>query len=843
MSPVSQPPAHPAYPAHPARLWGALDALYGALVAWLALTFIPKDPVFPALIASYGLLSALGGVGLWRGARWGWRLASLMALVGLTLGLALAGLTLMAGFYWLGVFGVLGWGVFISSGLLISGIFQLLALYPALKIRRLMSEEVRGFFFPAGGPSCLPLGDDELSAALSPPPHPTRPHPTSGGWVRRYLKLCVLLTLTCPLLGAYWGRAPSIEPLTDAQRALVVSYLRAELEGDKQALPTLAHTSSLTARRDAALAPLKGVPLGPAPLTVTLWAAGARLARATGRGADLAEAVRDAGESLTSHPKLSGRRIAGGRLVVDRAVALKPLPTSLAPALSLSVDPGVDGLVSVVGGRTRTLLPSDLVEQQRFGVAPIVPGVPELRLGLDAAWALERLGAEGLHRLRTEQWAEVEELSTPEERAARGGAPVPVALTLRSNLDAEASALRASLASLAPHERMARRAPDFERAAHRAGLYLTRHINADGRFDYQYFPYTNTVTQPGGSAYSLPRHAGAIYGLALLYEADPRPAYRDTAERAVEWLRAQASPACGGWLRGALCIPLAGQQEVTLGNSALSALALLTHARATGDERHISFTRGLLSFLAHMQRADGDFFHSYSLADGAYMPQERAMFASEQAALAFTLAAQRWPGEGWLERAERALDALTALKYERDFLSRFFYGADHWTCLAASAAWPLLKHRRYLDFCLGYSRFLQRLQYRARLGEGDESFDGHYGFGFFSPPQAPATGGFGEGVMATLALARAHGVRPEEVSDIYDQAHAGLEALTRDQIRPENRWPFPDAARVEGAIRRSLVESEVRVDFVQHSACALLMSRGLVAPLSPPHSAPPQQQK
>lgn len=799
------------------RLWGALDVLYGALIAWLALSFIPKDPLLPPALAAYGALSALGGVGLWRGARWGWRLSVGVGAAGLALGVALISLTLMAGLYWRGVFGVLGWGVLISSVLLISGLAQLLALYPALRLRRLLSREVRGFFSHAGGGA----------------PSPAEPAPRARA--RALPAALALLALAPPLLGAYWGHTPALPPLTHAQRALVVSYLRAELEGDKQALPTLAHTASLAARRDEALAPLRGVALGPAPLTVTLWAGGRRLARATGRGDDLAGAVRDAAESLTSHPALSGRRLKGGRLVVDRAVALKALPTALAPALSLSVDPGVDGLVSVVGGRTRTLLPSDLLEQQRFGVAPIVPGVPELRVGLDAAWALERLGAEGLHRLRTEQWAEVEERAPPPPGApAAEEGPAPrVARVLRGNLAPEADPRVAAVAPLPAHERLRARADDFARAAHLAGLYLTRHINPDGRFDYQYFPYTDAVTQPNGSAYSLPRHAGALYGLALLYEDDPRPAYRDAAERAAGWLRAQASPGCGGWLPGALCLPLAGQQEATLGNSALSALALLTYARATGEERHVGFARALLSFLAHMQRADGDFFHGYLLADGSYMPEERAMFASEQAALAFALAARRWPAEGWGARAERALDALTDLKYRRDFLSRFFYGADHWTCLAADAAWPLLTHRRYLDFCLGYSRFLQRLQYRAARGEGDESFDGHYGFGFFSPPQAPATGGFGEGVMATLSLARAHGARPEEVEDIYAQAHAGLEALARDQVRAENRWPFPNAARAEGAIRRSLAESEVRVDFVQHSACALLMSRALTRSPAP----------
>ena len=86
--------------------------------------------------------------------------------------------------------------------------------------------------------------------------------------------------------------------------------------------------------------------------------------------------------------------------------------------------------------------------------------------------------------------------------------------------------------------------------------------------------------------------------------------------------------------------------------------------------------------------------------------------------------------------------------------------------------------------------------------------------------------------MATLALARDHGVKPEAISDIYDQAQAGLEALLRDQITPHNGWMIHSLPESLGAFRRSLAESEVRVDFVQHAASSLLMIQRLTASIS-----------
>ena len=78
--------------------------------------------------------------------------------------------------------------------------------------------------------------------------------------------------------------------------------------------------------------------------------------------------------------------------------------------------------------------------------------------------------------------------------------------------------------------------------------------------------------------------------------------------------------------------------------------------------------------------------------------------------------------------------------------------------------------------------------------------------------------------MGALLLAEAHGQDVTKLGDIYAQVLASAEALMSDQIDQQSRWPFKNFDRAKGAFRRSLVESEVRVDFVQHSLSALLMT-------------------
>ena len=123
---------------------------------------------------------------------------------------------------------------------------------------------------------------------------------------------------------------------------------------------------------------------------------------------------------------------------------------------------------------------------------------------------------------------------------------------------------------------------------------------------------------------------------------------------------------------------------------------------------------------------------------------------------------------------------------------------------------------------------MRRLQYAP--GEAaDSDFDGHFGFSHFLVPQAPATAGFEEALTAVLGLARAHG-RP--VPELEQEIRAGLRALARDQLRPGTDYLTGDPAMARGGIRRSLVESGIRVDFVQHAASAFARAAILALPSS-----------
>jgi len=715
-----------------------------ALVPW-------KTPAINAVVLVYAALHLAAGHGLWRGWRLGWRLGVVGGLIGFVLGIALVPALIGSWAYLHAIFGDFGRGASIAALLFASVAVQVLGLYPALKLHGLLRAPVR------------------------------RDMAGSSNWIRAIVGLAVVPIVVGGAVHLRYGLDP-LDPVSADGRSQAMAHLRAAVDG--------------AARPETPA--LVGVPVGPAPLYVTLWVDGRIRARITGDGADLARAVARAGDALAAHPKIMGRTKVGGRLKVDRTVAVGPVLSDFGPILALSVNPGVDGLRRVLGDSHRTRLPDDLVKAQRFGHAPLVPGIRELRLGLDATAVLERLGPSGrLERIRTEGWVESHDrtIALP---TARGNTPV---------------------AGHGPAE--------WRRAAVDGGDFVLRQIRPDNRFHYQYFPLADR--HPDSDEYSVPRHAGTVYSLALLYGLTGEARFKVGAEKAMSWLVENLDP-CGD--EGRRCVTKGRGDFADLGSSALTLVGMIEYQRRTGDARYAEEARSIAAWIRGMQRPDGDFYHNFHVPTAVANIYSRRMFYSEEAALALVMAHEVLGDDVDLQAAERALDYLTGPKYDRYVLGWFIYGADHWTCIAAEEAWPRLQAPRYLDFCLGYAEFVRRLQYEAG-GWDNHDFAGHYGFSGLMVPQAPGAAGFSEAIVSTRVLAREHG-RSDAFAALDPQIYGALDALARERVRADNAWMMPDPEAAHGGIRRSLVEQEVRIDFTQHALSALIRGAEELAPRGAP---------
>lgn len=724
------------------RFWGVAEVVHGLLLALAVAIAVPwKTPWINVLLIAYGTLHAAAGVGLLLRRAWGRRLGLIAGWTGLVTMILVVTLLIGSWAYLHGIYGDFGLGASIGALIFASLALQVLGLVPALLLRALLREAVRADF---GGKSGL----------------------------KAVLGLLAFPFVIGLLVHLRFG-TPSLDPVSAEGQAQAVAHLRA----------------ALLMQPRPAMPALEGVPVGAGDVRVTLYDRGDAAVRVQGTGADLAEAVAKAADALAADPKVAGKKVVAGRLKVDRVVGIMPVLSDAEPVVAVSVNPGLDGLRRADDETERLVLPDDLIRQQVFGVAPLVPGIREMRLGLAAHQVLTRLGLTHapVERVRTEGFVEWGQGALP---VWRGNTPTP---------GEGAAAWRAGAIA--------------------GGDFILRQIMKDGRFQYQYFPHDDRHPKPDDRNYSLPRHAGTVYALALLHGETKEARFKEGAEKAIAWLDGRMPPSCGG--PDQTCVV---QGKVAdLGSAALTLVGMLEYQRRTSDARYAGTARRLLKFVLGLQKENGDFHHVFDVPNAVPVPHERKMFYSEEAALALVMAHEVLGDAVYLKAAERALDYLTGPKYEGYFLGRFIYGADHWTCIAAEEAWPRLKSPQYLDFCVGYSRFIERTQYSPGWWDNPD-FNGHYGFSALLIPQAPAAAGFTEAIVSTWELSRHHG---REDAGLRTQMALGLDALVRDQIRPENSYLMKNPMGARGGIRRSLVESEVRIDFTQHSVAALI--RGAVA--------------
>jgi hypothetical protein len=562
------------------------------------------------------------------------------------------------------------------------------------------------------------------------------------------------------------ARMPTQPGLSRAARQASAEFIRASLQGES---PLLKLSSKLGA-----------IPLAQRTLYLTVWHQGVPLARFSATSYTLGEALGVLSRKIRARRHSIPNEV-NVTLKFDFIVGRRQIRTFPKPLFALSLRPGIDGLRVSHAHSERAILPDDFIRADVYGAAPVVPGIAELRLGVDPDWALRQLKLEPheqLERIRLQSWTIN---STGTYLLSRGN-------------------------SHGPHPS----AEAFRKAALKGGEFVLRQITPEHTFHYVYLPYEDQY--PSAAGYSIARHAGTVYSLLLLYQHSQQERFRQGAYDTLSWLMSIVNTPC--LVAQGACVPEYG--VASLGSAALSAIAALEYQRSTHDVQFEKQANALLEFIITMQTRDGDFRHFFSLQDQRVDLLGKTMFYSEEAALALVLGYKVFKNAAYLKAAERALDFLTQDKY-RFFLGWFIYGADHWTCIAAQEAWPELKEPHYLEFCRGYAAFLRKLQYEP--GEWDQDFVGHYGFSALLVPQAGAAAGFTEALISTYELGRYHGVYDAR---ILRQIELGLSALLREQLRPDNSYLVKVPERALGGFRRSLVESDIRIDFTQHAMSALI---------------------
>ena len=504
----------------------------------------------------------------------------------------------------------------------------------------------------------------------------------------------------------------------------------------------------------------------------SVWSAGELVAQSVVAAVGDRDAQID--DAIFSHPLAI--------IVYESIVAEAPVVREPEVALAMSFVPGRDGISATLGDRTAYVTPDELLSRQSYDKGITLSGV-QLTIGLDMPIALsllsERLGTTARDVLDRAKLRRIRVV-----RAVPGLAPVSAA-TAETMTDS-----------------------DVRAATIAAGRYLSRGVDAQGRFRYLVEAPTNRTL--GG--YDWPRHAGATYFLAQIagLSHDPDVAY--SALRAAAYLRDGAIVACGD----TRCI--GDGARVDVGSTALTVLAFVEVVRAQLDASYALIVPQLTAFLRAQQRPDGEFMHEYD-REGNRPIDVQLLYYSGEAALALSRAHSLLGDARDLDAASRALAHLAGSAWNF-FGSRYYWGEEHWTCQAMDDLWDRAPNRHALDFCLGWQDYCRKLQYGPRDTPFDA--DGAYGFGPLITPRLTPAGSRTEAAIATLEAARRAGVSEIELHALESQIRRSLALLLRQQFRPGPKHLFADPAAVDGALPGSEVDWQLRIDYAQHAGSAMV---------------------
>ncbi|MBA2542500.1 MAG: hypothetical protein H0V17_22855, partial [Deltaproteobacteria bacterium] len=609
----------------------------------------------------------------------------------------------------------------------------------------------------------------------------------------------LFLAITCVTFRAY--RIPPPDRLDGPARFAMIEALRAALDGkpeDPALLQQLTHT-------------VRG------PIVATVWSSGRSLATVNDESTDLAAATRALAAKLQAHPKLApldAALRAKARIQVDIVTGTGPLGGDhwlfdrlAVPGIAdmLAINPGVEGIGVTINGVTTVVLPHELVGAKLLAAKKPSAALADFAIGVDlnkirtmvATRANQKTGvaAKDLFRFRTDTFVEL-----PVQLRRAAGAPYTAA------------------ADPLPLYRGVPPVPKINAAVLRAaaldgGRYLIGHLAPNGRYIYEHDVGSGLQTDPKGPSYSMPRHAGTTYFLAELYRITKEEWLREPIERAFAHLaELMGNKKCTSTLPDGTpidCVMDRNDRIATLGSTALSVVALAEYQRATGDKRYLPTATKLASFILWMQRDDGSFRHRYDPASRKADDTAQDLYYSGEAALALARMHVITGEAKYAQGAERAVDWL--VDWYDFFMSGFFYGEEHWTCISAEATWPAAKNPKYRDFCHGYGAFLRQQQPEAGEHPDEDDLAGSYNFTPFLMPNNTPAGSRTEAMISAYLLGRHHGT-PDGA--VREQVRGALQYVLGQQLRPDT--DFNVVGPGYGGIPGSPIDRNVRIDFVQH---------------------------
>lgn len=335
--------------------------------------------------------------------------------------------------------------------------------------------------------------------------------------------------------------------------------------------------------------------------------------------------------------------------------------------------------------------------------------------------------------------------------------------------------------------------------------YLIQSVRPDGKFTYEYDPATDLDS----GHYNILRHAGTVYAMMELYDADRDPQLLAAAERAIEYLLEQIKP---GRHQNTACLVEDGW--VKLGGNALAAVALAEYTRATGDRRHVPTIHDLGRWIILTQQGTGRFAGHKQRYPGGQPSDFVSAYYPGQAILALARIHALDPGGPWMAKAHRGAGWLIRVRDAGQTPATIAH--DHWLLYALAELHRDRQDRAYADHALLIARAILAanvavpVDHESAVGETDRAL---YGANQIATRI--------EGLCAAHPVLETAGENAA-AQEIRTAVARAARVLVEHQLTMGDAAQSPRPERVAGGFRASRMSDVIRIDTVQHSVSALL---------------------
>lgn len=343
----------------------------------------------------------------------------------------------------------------------------------------------------------------------------------------------------------------------------------------------------------------------------------------------------------------------------------------------------------------------------------------------------------------------------------------------------------------------------LQNSIHAATQYLLEHIQDNGKFDYIFDPTTGKIPKK----YNLVRHAGTLYALMDVYEHEPNEILLKKVQLGIGYLLKNTKPCPEDGT--AICV--IDSNKVKLGANALALVALAKYTQVTGDQQHLTVMQKLANAIVRMQEANGHFISDWDLKTW-----QTTGFVSEyypgEATLGLVELYKVDPNPLWLSTARKATDYI-ALTRDKNLTAKKITH-DHWMLIAINQLHRFDPQPQDLGHAQKIVLGIQQAQIQ---NSPILDFNG----GYYNPPRSTPAAVRTEGLIAAYHLFTAQG-DTDFAKSILATIEKNLVFQLQTQVFPEHTLDFAKLNSGLGGFQKSVTDSEIRIDYVQHNLSGLL---------------------